>query len=107
MTQSVTNPCPDIVPPAGATTYDDWQGDDPQPYRVVIGTHRTITDHPLKVSPSATQWADGSIDDGSIEGPSVYVFDLGELRPLNSDQARELASALLEAAAEIDGWVAR
>jgi hypothetical protein len=42
-----------------------------------------------------------------VEAPHVYVFELGEANPLNSDQARELAAALLEAAAEIDGWVAR
>jgi hypothetical protein len=50
----------------------------------VIGADRTVTDHPLKVSPSAVQWADGSIDDGRIEAPHVYVFELGESNPLNS-----------------------
>jgi hypothetical protein len=35
------------------------------------------------------------------------TVDLGESSPLNSDQARELAAALLEAAAEIDGWAGR
>jgi hypothetical protein len=37
----------------------------------------------------------------------LYVFELGEDNPLDSDQARELAAALLEAAAEIDGWATR
>ena len=57
--------------------------------------------------PSAVQWADGTIDDGQIEGPNVYVYDLGEGGPLNSDQARELAAALMEAAAELDRWAQR
>jgi hypothetical protein len=104
-TTAQINPYPDTVLPDGATTNDDWQGHDRQPYRVVLGADRTVTDHPVKVSPSAVQWADGSIDDGHIEGPNVYVIDGGNwLSPLNSDQARELAAALLEAAAEIDGW---
>jgi hypothetical protein len=102
------NPYPDIRPPSGATTVDDWQSFDPQPYRVVIGADRTVTDHVARVSPSAIQWADGSIDGhGEIELPHVYVFGLDETGPLNSDQARELAAALLETAAEIDGWVSR
>lgn len=97
----------DIPLPPGAHTYDDWQDSDPQPYRVIIGADRTVTDHPLRVSPSAVQWRDGTVDDGRIEGPQVYVFDLGEGNPLNIDQARELAAALLAAAAEIDGWATR
>jgi hypothetical protein len=36
------------------------------------------------------------IADGDAAGPI-----------LNSDQARELAAAILEAAAELDGWAAR
>jgi hypothetical protein len=107
-TAAQINPYPDIAPPAGARPIEDWQAIEPQPYRVVIGDDRTVTDHKLRVSPTAIQLADGSIDDGTtIEAPSVYVFDLGESSPLNSDQARELAAALLEAAAVLDGWMAR
>jgi hypothetical protein len=29
---------------------DDWQGRDPQPYRVVFGADRTVTDHNLTPS---------------------------------------------------------
>jgi hypothetical protein len=103
-TTAPTSPYPDVAPPLGATTLDDWQDIEPQPYRVIIGADRTVTDHPLKVSPSAVQWADGSIDDGQIEAPLVYVFELGESTPLNSDQCRELASVLLAAADEVEGW---
>jgi hypothetical protein len=98
---------PDVAPPAGASAIDDWQADDPQPSRVVIGSYRTVTDHNLRVSTSAVQWADGSIDDGRVEAPHIYVEALGESNPLNSDQARELAAVLLVAAAEVDGWMAR
>jgi len=107
MTTTTVHFDPDIAPPSGATTNDAWQGDDPLPYRIVVGADRTVTDHPLRVSTSAVQWADGSVHDGGIEHPHIYVFDLGESRPLNSDQARELASALLESAAEVDGWASK
>lgn len=76
-------------------------------YRVIEAPHRKITDHRLTVAPSAVQWADGTVDDGRIESPHIYVYGLDEGSPLNSDQARELAAALLESAAEIDGWAQR
>jgi hypothetical protein len=107
-TTAPTNPFPDISPPFGATTEDSWQHNDPHSYRVVFGADRTVTDHGLKVSTNVVQWADGTIDlTGIVEAPHVYVFDLGDGNPLNSDQARELAAALLEAAAELDGWAGR
>jgi hypothetical protein len=59
------------------------------------------------VSIHAFQWADGSLADGTgaegngLEAPGITVLDdIGH--PLNSDQARELAAALLAAADEID-----
>jgi hypothetical protein len=107
MTTTATTITEPVPLPIGARTFDTWQDDDPQPYRVILGAYRRVTDHKVLVSPSAVQWADGSVDDGRIEAPQVYIFELGESAPLNSDQARELAAALLEAADEIDGWSAR
>lgn len=105
MTIALTLPVP---LPAGARCISDWEADVPQPYRAIEAVHRKITDHRLTVAPSAVQWADGSVDDGRIEGPHIYVYRLDdEGSPLNSDQARELAAALLESAAEIDGWAHR
>jgi hypothetical protein len=105
---TATNPYPDVALPAGARTLDTWQDcGDPQPYRVILAADRTITDHRLTVSPSAVQWADGTIDDGRIEGPHIYLFNLGEGDPLNSDQARELAAVLLEVAGQLDGWTTK
>ncbi len=98
---------PNVAPPTGAVIVDDWQQDDPHPYRVVIGAERTVTDHKVRVSSSAVQWADGRVDDGRIEAPQIYVFELDESNPLHSDQTRELAAVLLEAADEIDGWAKR
>jgi hypothetical protein len=104
---TATDPHPDVALPAGARTLDTWQADDPQPYRVILGADRKVTDHRLTVSPSAVQWADGTIDNGAIEPPQIFVFNLGESDPLNSDQARELAAVLLEVAAQLDLWTAK
>ncbi|WP_349269130.1 hypothetical protein [Mycolicibacterium parafortuitum] len=40
-------------------------------------------------------------------GSATIVDQIDHATPLNSDQARELASALLVAAAEADGWAQR
>jgi hypothetical protein len=51
--------------------------------------------------------ADGSLSDGSgLEAPGIAVLEASN-RPLNSDQARELAAALLAVAAEVDRLEAR
>jgi hypothetical protein len=92
------HPTSDIPLPAGAAFGDTWEGDGPQ--RVVMGPTRGITDSDFTVWTSAIQCADGRIDS---EPPEVHIAgdtDSG----LNSDQARELAAALLEAAGELDGW---
>lgn len=106
------DPYPDVVPLPGADHVGKWDLDDPEhpePYRLLFGFDRTVTDHTVRVYASAVQLADGTTEEGSIDGPSVYVASgqASALEPLNSDQARELASALLEAAAEIDRWSAR
>jgi hypothetical protein len=75
------------------------------PYRVV-GADRGVTDHRVCVSTAAIQWADGSIDDGRMMARCPELLDgiTEAISGLNSDQARELAAALLEAADELDGW---
>ena len=65
----MTTTTSDVPVPAGAHTCDDWQDDDHQPYRVILGADRKVTDHALTVSPSAVQWLDGTVDDGNIEAP--------------------------------------
>ena len=71
------------------------------PYRVIFGANRGVTDHRACVSAGAVQFADGRIDDGQIATPSISVSHADFLA---SDQARELAALLLEAADEMDGW---
>lgn len=94
------------LPVGVATAEHEWQPADAghPPYRIIFGADRTVTNHAVQVSPSAVQWADGSVDDGVVEAPSIYVFNLGDAAPLSSDQARELAAVLLESATMIDTW---
>jgi hypothetical protein len=96
----------DVPLPAGVAAVFDWRPNDPLSYRVVLGAVRGVTDHNVVVHTSAIQFADGRIDDGGIVAPSVTIshacFDG---RGLSSTQARELAARLLEAAAELDGWI--
>jgi hypothetical protein len=97
---------PDVPVPPGARP-DAWQDDSPFAYRVLLGEVRGIdgvdTDH-VCVQPTAIQFADGRVDGGSVhEPPHVYLRD----DALSAAQARELAALLIEAADEVDGWLAR
>lgn len=92
---------PDVAVPPTVQVMWDWQLDaDEPPYRMLYGGQWTVTDHEARIETRAMQRTDGSLEDAGVD---MHVGD----DPLNSDQARELAAALLEAAAELDGWVAR
>jgi hypothetical protein len=117
------NPYPDIAPPAGAEVEADiWEDAQPQRYRVIYGVSRAIAGRNGRITVAENvlvwshciQFQDESIDDGSaMEPPGISIDDgNGEHRTqtvitLNGSQARELAAALLEAADQVDGWVAR
>lgn len=88
---------PDVPLPAGAHA-DVWEPESDKRVRLIFGARRPVTDHSVSVLAGALQY-----DDGRVEELRVILGD----HDLNSDQARELASALLEAAAEIDRWAAR
>jgi hypothetical protein len=93
---AITTPLPDVPLPAGATVAGEWNDTAfPDPWRVIHGPDRSITDHDVCVAATACQHADGRLSDVAVR---MRCFEL------NSDQARELAAALLEAAAEIEGW---
>jgi hypothetical protein len=104
MTQTTTtNPHPDVPLPAFATWVDDWA---PEDYRIIHGPEPVITDAPdLDIWTSAIQLSDGSIngDPSEDEPPTLHVAGVD----LNTDQMRELASWLLETAAEMDGWAGK
>jgi hypothetical protein len=102
-----TTPLPDVPLPVGVASVGDWDACGAgMPYRFITFAERTVTDHPARVSPHAFQCADGSLAAGGEEAPGIAVLD-ASIQPLNSGQARELAAALLEAAAELDGWAGR
>lgn len=88
--------------PDGWDAPDEWlpgrilDKDEPRAWRLIHRPDRTVTDNGATVSMRATQYTDNTLEDLRIV---VYTDD----DPLNSDQARELAAALLEAAAEADG----
>ncbi|MDT5119295.1 MAG: hypothetical protein QOE30_5034 [Mycobacterium sp.] len=100
-TTTATNPCPSVPLPPGAEG-DIWQDGSPMPrrdvytVRCVLNSSGDPVQSPL-VMAQAVQWADGT-----IASPSVVVECAAP--GLTSDQARELASVLLDAAAELDGW---
>ncbi|WP_261899771.1 hypothetical protein, partial [Mycobacterium marinum] len=86
--------------PAGAEYVGPWDCDG---YRDVSGPDRTVTDHKVRVGALCLQAADGGVSDLWVR--CCYERDVEpEELVLNSDQARELAAALLRAAAEVDGW---
>jgi hypothetical protein len=103
MTSATTTP--DVPVPPGARP-DDWQDDSPLPYRVLLGECRGINGlhvDVVNVQVSAIQFSDGRVDDGSVhEPPYVYLRD----NALSAAQARELAALLIEAANQVDRWVA-
>jgi len=106
-----TRDCLTVTPPPGADLVCGWEenADGGQPWRSVFGVDRLITDSKIRVYPTVVQLADGSIEDSGFSSPNVSISnnEYDTLSGLNSDQARELAAALLECAAELDGWVAR
>lgn len=92
---------PDVAPPAGADYVGPWERDEPLHSRVIFGPGHRVIDTDITVRAGACQWADGTLETG-IGQPVVTLLSTYDL---NSDQARELAAALLEVAAQVDGWV--
>jgi hypothetical protein len=99
----------DIAVPAGVARTNPWEpSGDQAHYRFIVGATRRVTDHPIHVSVHAFQWSDGTLDDGDIlSAPGIAIHNADACVPLKSHQARELAAALLEAAAEFDSWVGK
>jgi hypothetical protein len=101
MTRTIIRPAPEVPAPAGAAHVGAWECDQPIPSRAFFGVPRGISGRTIVVGSAGHQWADGSIE--SV--PTIGI--IGDLHGLNGDQARDLASALQQAAEETDGWVAR
>jgi len=77
--------------------------DETRAWRLIYYTPgHLVTDHEAGVFIRALQYSDGSLGDVEIIAEGLS-FDT----PLNKDQARELAAALLEVAKEVDRWTVR
>lgn len=98
---TMTRLAPEVSPPAGAAYVGPWDDDQPMPSRSFFGSPRGIGGRGIVVGTAGHQWADGSIESAA----SIDV--IGLLDGLTGDQARELASALLQAADEVDAWRTR
>jgi hypothetical protein len=68
--------------------------------RIITGTERRVEG--LEICVCALQLRTGSI---SLSDPPAVTID--DSQELSSAEARQVAAMLLEAAAEIDGWVSR
>jgi hypothetical protein len=108
-TTAPTTLIPDVPLPPGFVAPDEWTAgrilshDESRAWRLIFSRDRTVTDHDACVSIRACQYSDGSLDDEI----ALFVLGVSWDNGLNSDQARELAAALIEAAAQLDGLVQR
>jgi hypothetical protein len=72
------------------------------PDRVVLKGAAEIV---AEVRATGMQVPDGSVDNGE-DAPTIDIY-MAIPGDLTSAQVRELAAVLLEAAAQVDGWVTR
>ena len=87
----------DVPAPAGAVRVYDWNdADNPDAYRLVDFSTRTITTpyNEITVEHQGVQYPDGRLKNEIL---------LTRFEPLTTDEARRLAAALIAAADEIDG----
>jgi hypothetical protein len=94
--------------PPGTSSLDGWQDDEQLgTYRIISGTDRWPAGREVVIGTSAVQLADGSVDDGRVEdGPTVWLGASGD-QQLTPAAAREIGEALIAAADEIGGWIAK
>jgi hypothetical protein len=106
---TTTNPVPDVPLPAGAVADDGawalWDNECRMfrgPDRVVLKGAAEIV---AEVRTTGMQVPDGNVDNGE-DAPTIDIY-MAIPGDLTSAQVRELAAVLLEAAAQVDGWVTR
>lgn len=106
---------PEVPLPSGAKWDGDWNDEEPPyvTYRIIHGRDRVVggpiehfgghTTGLAEVETSACQLIDGTLEVDDPPQIQVHVYrDIG----LNPEEARQVAALLLEAADEIEGWVA-
>jgi hypothetical protein len=91
----------DVPIPAGFSA-DGWAVDnEPRPFRLIWGPQHAIDRDAVMIRASATQYSDGAIDETDDDGPAVHV-DVCRDWGISAKHARQVAAAILEAAAEAD-----
>lgn len=105
---TTTTTYPDVPLPDGTNSLDGWQDDELLgTFRIISGKDRWPAGREVVIGTSAVQLADGSVDDGRVEDrPKVWLGANGD-HQLTPDAAREIGEALIAAADEIAGWVAK
>jgi hypothetical protein len=106
MTINSTKPdlADEVSPPASAQA-DAWQENNGQCYRIIYGTSPGIAGRgDVTLSPTAVQFADGTVDKGDQEEAPVLYVEFDSERGLTAIQARALATALVNAAVQLDRW---
>jgi hypothetical protein len=103
MTTTPATLYPVIPLPAGADSGDDWTTHKDCLHRIVWGgpkgsvarDERSVESEELRVSVAATQFVDGTIDDGTVLEPPCIYIDKGTRASLHltSTQARGLIPA--------------
>ena len=94
---------PDIPAPAGFSA-DDWETNEPRPWRLIWGPQRSIGGDAVLVRLTALQYHDGSIETSVDDGPAIHITvcrDWG----VSTTHAREVAAAILAVADEADRLV--
>jgi hypothetical protein len=98
---NTTTTTPSVPLPPGADYLDDWEGDGSEmPYRFTSTTHTPFLDDYVNVWTSVVQYADGTIDDGRIQAPSVFISDW----PIPNEKVRELILVLQKSLALVEEW---
>jgi hypothetical protein len=104
-----TNPHPDVALPPGAEVAGDWgDWDDEPPWRVIYGERLEVG--AIVTGAWAGQKVDGSVERNGVHDVYVDVVEAGsqcQRLDLSIAEARQLAAALLSAAATAEGWMAR
>jgi len=101
----MTTTTPHDVPiPAGFSS-DDWETNEPRPWRLIWGPQRSIGGEAVLVRLSAMQHADGTIETDDDDGPAIH-FTVCRDWGISTKHAREVAAAISAVADEADRLVA-
>jgi hypothetical protein len=98
---TTTNPIANLPIPAGFSA-DDWADiESPHAFRTLWGLQRSIGDGAAVVRASLMQYPDGTVETDDDESPCIHI-DICRDWGLTREEAREVATAILAVADELD-----